>query len=183
MSPVWSLLNSTQNDEEWNAPLRGALRSVLAGRQWPQQRCFAAGWTSHNRCLFCLRDVMVHDGDMAADAWDPDASPSSEQLQRTPVGNMFHRNWLCPTLQPLRICKAPAGLAANARRGIGLSNVLYERGLTTRLGVAPEPPKSEATFQWIMQPPDQLISGDVYTDGSRLDGPDADTARNGWAFV
>ena len=33
MEPVWELLRSRQNDEEWNPLLRGSLRSAFANRQ------------------------------------------------------------------------------------------------------------------------------------------------------
>ena len=51
MAPIWQLLRSKQNDEEWNATLRGGLRSVLANRQYPQVRVMAAGWAVHDRCV------------------------------------------------------------------------------------------------------------------------------------
>ena len=54
MEPIWQLLKSRQNDENWNPLLRGSLRSALANRQYPQCRVKAAGWSSHDRCLFCL---------------------------------------------------------------------------------------------------------------------------------
>ena len=44
-------------------------------------------------------------------------------------------------------------------------------------------PQVEASFKWILRPPGGTLIGTVYTDGSRLDGPSANLARNGWAFV
>ena len=61
MAPVWKLLKSNQNDEEWNPACRGALKSALAGRQYPQTRVFAAGWSEHNRCILCLHDIVQAD--------------------------------------------------------------------------------------------------------------------------
>ena len=54
MEPVWQLLRSKQNDDQRNPLLRGCLRSALANRQYPQCRVRAAGWSLHDRCLFCL---------------------------------------------------------------------------------------------------------------------------------
>ena len=54
MEPIWKLLRSRQNDDEWNPVLRGSLRSALANRQYPQCRVKAAGWSVHDKCLFCL---------------------------------------------------------------------------------------------------------------------------------
>ena len=39
------------------------------------------------------------------------------------------------------------------------------------------------TFAWLLEPPGGTFFGDVYTDGSRLDGPSPVMARNGWSFV
>ena len=61
MGPVWKLLKSKQNDEEWNPACRGALKSSLAARQYPQTRVFAAGWSEHNRCILCLYDIIQAD--------------------------------------------------------------------------------------------------------------------------
>ena len=58
MEPIWKLLRSRQNDEEWNPLLRGSLRSALANRQYPQCRVKAAGWSSHDKCLFCLNSAI-----------------------------------------------------------------------------------------------------------------------------
>ena len=61
MALVWKLLKSKQNDEEWSPACRGALRSALAGRQYPQTRVFAAGWSEHNRCILCFYDIVQVD--------------------------------------------------------------------------------------------------------------------------
>ena len=43
MRPLWSALNGPPgNDYEWNGGTKAALRSALAGRQWPQLRCWRA---------------------------------------------------------------------------------------------------------------------------------------------
>jgi hypothetical protein len=55
MQPVWKLLSSNQNDEQWNPRLRGYLKSVISDRQWPQVRLKAAGKAEHDRCVFCLQ--------------------------------------------------------------------------------------------------------------------------------
>ena len=56
MQPIWSLLKSKQNDEEWNPTLRGYLKSCNAGRQWPQARLKTANLSTHKACAFCLHD-------------------------------------------------------------------------------------------------------------------------------
>ena len=49
--------------------------------------------------------------------------------------------------------------------------------------VAVPPKPTEDTFEWVIEPPDGLVTGTIYTDGSRLDGKVALLAVNGWAFV
>ena len=61
MAPVWNVLGSKKNDEEWNPACRGGLRSALSGRQYPQVRVFAAGWSERNRCILCLHDIVQAD--------------------------------------------------------------------------------------------------------------------------
>ena len=59
MEPIWKLLMSNRNDKDWNPSLRGALRSIIANRQWPQSRVHASGWSKHDKCNVCLNDVIV----------------------------------------------------------------------------------------------------------------------------
>ena len=57
--PIAKLLKSKRNDEVWNPALKGALTSVVVGRQYTQYRCFQAGWTLHSRCIFCLHTAVT----------------------------------------------------------------------------------------------------------------------------
>ena len=56
MQPIWSLLQSRQNDAEWDPNLRGYLKSCMAGRQWPQTRLKAENLSTLSACAFCLHD-------------------------------------------------------------------------------------------------------------------------------
>jgi hypothetical protein len=98
MEPIWTLLNSRQNDGDWNASLRGGLRSAIANRQWPQTRVRAAGWSSHNRCLLCLQA----NADAAGVA---DGSLDEAVLAATPVGNLGHRVWGCGHFRAERLAR------------------------------------------------------------------------------
>ena len=49
--------------------------------------------------------------------------------------------------------------------------------------VAVPPKPTEDTFVWVLRPPDGILTGTIYTDGSRLDGLVTLLAVNGWAFV
>ena len=66
------------------------------------------------------------------------------------------------------------------------SDVTFERALFPSVAGLIPPPAVEATFHWVVRPPDDMCGtflGTVYSDGSRLDGPMPLLARNGWAFV
>ena len=113
MEPITKLLKSKANNEEWNPALRGSLRSAIAGRQYPQARVYAAGWSDHNKCLFCLQKVA---GAGTATARRLRISgktkqeevtrrskvrhkveATAEQITQAPVGNLMHRLWKCPS--------------------------------------------------------------------------------------
>ena len=59
--PIAKLLKSKRDDDVWNPALRGALTSLVVGRQYTQYRCFQAGWTLHSRCILCLHNVVTGD--------------------------------------------------------------------------------------------------------------------------
>ena len=56
MQPIWSLLTSRQNDNDWNLNLMAYLKSCQAGRQRPQARLKTANMSSHSAFAFCLHD-------------------------------------------------------------------------------------------------------------------------------
>ena len=58
MEPIAKPLKSKDNNEAWNPALRGSLRSALTGRQYPQARAYAAGWTLHSKCIFCIHHIV-----------------------------------------------------------------------------------------------------------------------------
>ena len=85
--------------------------------------------------------------------------------------------------QPARSSSAPSDYvnAVKGGRHAGMA-ARFERGLLPLQVVVP-PPSSEATFSWVLMPAGDTFRGTIYSDGSRLDGPDSRIARNGWAFV
>ena len=56
--PVHKLLSSKRSDDGWNNRLRGSLSSVATNRQYPQARCFQAGWVAHPKCIFSLHSTV-----------------------------------------------------------------------------------------------------------------------------
>ena len=81
MSPIWRALNGPSGkDLEWTQAARSSLRSALAGRQWPQQRCWQAGFVEHDRCVLCVHNNYVERSttvptDVDLDAGLPSGSP------------------------------------------------------------------------------------------------------------
>jgi hypothetical protein len=65
MEPIWQLLKAKSGDKDWTAVQKGCLRSVMAGRQFPQSRVKACGWSTHDRCLTCLNEIVETEFDYA----------------------------------------------------------------------------------------------------------------------
>ena len=94
--------------------------------------------------------------------------------------DVSHWNDALPIFVP--VTNAPQGLVYKASLNDD-ADIAMERGfMPSILHTIPKPSKA-ATFGWILRPPGGTFKGTVYTDGSRLDGPTAALARNGWAFV
>ena len=62
-------------------------------------------------------------------------------------------------------------------------SLIMERGLTKSIADTVPSSSAKDSFKWILEPPGGTFLGNVYSDGSRLDGPSQLLARNGWAFV
>lgn len=94
MQPIWKLLTSRQNDEQWNPRLRGYLRSVISDRQWAQVQLKAAGFAEHDRCIFCLQARIEQvrrpklDGNSCYDWFDDLVQTASEQHHLTKSARM-----------------------------------------------------------------------------------------------
>ena len=205
MEPIWKLLRSQDNTAAWSPGMRGALRSAIANRQWPQARCFQAGFASHPKCLFCVHGAIndtVRDASLkpalqmdssalaASEARQPAARPVVEpflptqcQIDGAPAGTSFHWIWKCPRLEMSRRQYAPEGMRLRACAEELAGDVAFERALFPSLDALVPPPSAVDSFTWVVYPEGGLVCGKVYTDGSRLDGPSELLARNGWSFV
>ena len=195
MQPIWTLLKSRREDMEWNASLRSGLASLLAGRQFPQTRCFAAGWVTHNKCTACLQAI-VEKAETGCqrqariemlEAEGKNAklvvTATQAQIDSAPVGNLHHRAWACKHLELDRSKHASCSDRARTKEGWGVGMAAWERGLVPKPPPPPFPPSAEATFHWHVEPSESLVSAVFYLDGSALDGPSDDLRRCGWSFV
>ena len=111
MTGIWNLLRSREQTGRWNYQFKGALRSALAGRQYTQSRCYAAGFATHKACLVCLYHLLPKNDDGGSERSgtivtgdsvkrkrnrqlvDPDLleNPPDNILQQCPIGNPHHR--------------------------------------------------------------------------------------------
>ena len=195
MQPIWSLLRSRKEDLEWNSTLRSGLGSALAGRQFPQTRCFAAGWSTHNKCNACLQTIVEETETsyqrqsrielLESEGKDAKClvTATQQQIDAAPVGNLHHRTWTCRHLEPDRSKYASSSDRSRTRLGWGSGLASWERGLMPKPPPPPAPPAEEATFHWHVKPDDDLVRATFYLDGSALDGPSEDLRRCGWSFV
>ena len=138
MEPLWQLINSKVNNEQWNPDFRGCLKSAFAGRQYPQTRVMAAGWADHNRCISCLSAIVdseaVNTGGVDKEKRtmrDPVVA-SPQQVLKAPVGNLNHRIWSGGCLNADRCTHAPAADVAVAKHHDISGNPAWERALVPR---------------------------------------------------
>ena len=107
------------------------------------------------------------------------------QIARAPVGNLYHRGWACMA-EPLAAARAkwaPEKDLATVAVCEVQGNPAWERALFPK---PPRPMRKRAaveSFRWIVEPDNGIIEGDVYPDGSALDGPAIELMRCGWPFV
>ena len=105
---------------------------------------------------------------------------TAEQISRAPVGNSNHRIWKCQT-QPLKGAREVVRQKEASYDVAG--HPAWERGLVPKHS----PPKTAIaitdSFRWVIRPEGDMFDGEIYPDGSALDGPNPELMRCGWAFV
>jgi hypothetical protein len=186
MEPIWQLLGTKTKIEGWNQQHKGALKSAVAGRQYPQTRVKQCGWSEHDRCLFCLWKIVgcEADKDESEDILAKKLSEATEeQLKKAPVGNYIHRIWECGESEVERGKHAEEADMAVIRQCEVRGHPTWERGLTVR---PPKPSRGRAwceTLTWHVKPKSLPLVGACYTDGSCLEGTVRELARCGWAFT
>ena len=161
--PVLSALN-LPDTQDWGPKHKSALRSLVMGRQWPQQRLHRAGLCETDSCQLC------------------------EGLPGGPhQGTLWHR-LECTATSEARAAMMPEAVVAAIRAAGAQVPATLHHCLTTALTPAPRPPVRPGsvfeTFRWD-HPAEDALPGElrVFTDGSLLDGQWKGFEALGWAFV
>ena len=172
--------------------IQSGLRSALANRQWPQLRCYKAGFTKHDRCLCCAERhyrSLAHNKSCSDEQlleWLDSEEPGQLDL---PVGSIEHRVWFCPTFGLERQTYGSQCMRSCINGEFSMHNEFTQAHST---GLFPAwrhptfrtvPPPAEGSFQWVMKPPGNSFRGKFYTDGSCMDARRGELTRLGWAFV
>ena len=188
MEPVWRLL-AMKDTDDWNGNHKGCLRSVLAGRQYPQVRVMAAGWAKHNRCLACLSKMVDeakggHDDDtMGKRSVRHEVEATDDIMARAPIGDLNHRAWSGECLKEMRKRHAdPEDVRITETCNIA-GHPAWERAMAVRPPAPMVRPSKVGTFWWHVRPRELPVQGIVYPDGSELDARVPEMSRTGWAFV
>ena len=149
IEPIWQLLKARKTeacDSNWGEAEKGALRSLATNRQYPQVRCKAAGWTTHDKCIACVHRISWELGchcnletdDGKVSKLDTPAAISAaataEVFEKAPTGTLHHRAWNCKTLDPHRLAEAHPQDIGRTKEGWGTGDPAWERAL------APRPP-------------------------------------------
>ena len=177
IEPLFRLLQP-KDRSNWTAVHRGAFRSALLNRQWPQVRLFQAGKAQSSTCQLCVAAGLCADGSR-----DPKY-----------IGTLLHRILSCEVTADFRREHAPQWILDKAARyerlGYRLSQAeadLLTRGLVRHPGPCLTKAPQQETFQWIVPPPPQgLPPCTFYVDGSRLFSEHKYfglAARHGWALL
>ena len=172
MRPIFRLLDSRFRHDQWGPQERAGLRSLVAGRQWPQIRLAAAGYTDSHACYFCQQDAEGVEG-----------------VEGVHPGTLAHRHWECPTIKEALAQVMPQDLVkecASQQQQAPLDSLYWNRGLVPIRADEIPPRPIEETFIWRRFPENGVVEGTVYMDGSQFDGkPFANglCTRCGWAFV
>ena len=132
--------------------------------------------------MLCLDDVLKDRMPHLAEEERAKVEPTENDLEKTPVGNAFHRIVHCPRVRKNCSVPRPDLEKIFQLEPISPGDVRVERGLFNWGNKPPPKPHVEGTFHWTVKPTTALLRGAIYPDGSCLDGP-GPLARGGWALV
>ena len=104
-------------------------------------------------------------------------------LEAPPLATTVHRIWECESTKEERAVLAPTALLKLAEETDVVGMAAFEKAILPALTPLIPPPSANSTFIWEVRPAGGAYQGTIYTDGSRIDGPDPSVARKGWSFV
>ena len=176
LMPIIRLLESKKAGDEWNAELRGSLRSAVVDRQWTQTRLKSAKLVDSVACQLCVAMGIC--------------APHSEEPEHR--GTLVHRTCTCPVLEPYRKQHMPHRLYVRMRRALKPDGTMDAADLLWYTRTLRPSPLCEVpirvfdeTFQWTTCPAGGMFEGKIYTDGSLMDGDwqfEKRCLSLGWSF-
>ena len=157
--PLFSALAqfSTKADSSWGSSQQSMLLSSTCNGQWTEDRLFKAGLAPTDLCQLCL----------------------------AAKGTLAHRVWFCkhPRLLDARCKHVPLAIIEEAQHACRWGNLApWTRGLFPMPAEFPFDTRHES-FEWILRPPDDVVAGTVYPDGSKVGTKIELTSGLGWAFA
>ena len=150
----------------------------MANRQWPQVRCFKAGFVAHNKCWVCAAKFYRSIGgnewvnDEQVLAWLDSEEPGNYDL---PVGSLEHRVWQCPAFTKEREEFGSRCMNAHICGEFNMGKNFLQAHTS---GLFPawkhpsyraQPPEVTGAFEWVMRQVGGTVKAKFYTDGSRMD--------------
>ena len=165
--PAWSPIKKalkSKDSESWQAKHKGALKSLMANRQWPQQRLYGAGLAEDNHCRLCRG---MTGGDQP--------------------GTLMHRH-VCPALGRFHELHCPNWFRGFLARSGGVlsstAHLAVTRCLCPSLSVPVRSDELFDTFTWVKTCHWIPAGCIVCTDGSLFDSKLAVGCQSlGWAFA
>ena len=149
LRPFYKLLGKSAINKNWTADHQGALRSVVANRQWLQLRCYQAGLSDSKECQLCGWDAgLIRE---IRDENSENAATNDLNCRGIPLGTLMHRNLNCSRHAAPRSNLAPEVMVARAleaeANGTG-EDIALDRGILQALAHLVPPPVAAASFRW-----------------------------------
>ena len=148
---------NTKGCEGWKPEFKQSLRSAIVNGQWSQARIASVpGWADDTRCQLCMEAA----------------------------GTLAHRH-VCRATRPPSGWPAPPPAASKFRRKFDdrRKELLCTRGLLVLKVKVPRRPSGD-TFQWFLQPPEDLPEDAWwFIDGSMFDANRAIVQRTGFGIT
>ena len=134
-----------------NIKQRSYVRSAVAGNQWPQKRIHDAGFSEQWKCTRCNEGV----------------------------GTLYHRHCECPATEFIRREHVDPELRRLMAREGASTDPMINRLLLPHPAMVLKEPNLDAIFRWYKVPPNEIVTGEVCTDGSAV-GVRLGAPRAGW---